>query len=280
MIDARGLRYDVDVENDLDEIAMQSPGPETSDLLRRFGRVVAPARQNELAPRSGSDAPWWHRPLRSRAVGQPAARRRARRRWRWRARERASAPLLEAAATLRDQGFGGVVTYSKKVFIPLTHLCRDICHYCVFASPPRRGEAAYMTREQMLEQARAAAAAGCKEALFTLGDKPELRYKAARDGLAELGHATTLEYLRDVGAARLRETGLLPHVNPGVMDAADFARAAPGVGVDGHHARERLGAAATRRAAPTTARPTRCRRAASRPSAWPARRASRSPPAS
>ena len=72
-----------------------------------------------------------------------------------------TAPLLEAAAALRDQGFGGVVTYSKKIFLPLTHLCRDICHYCVFARPPRRGEEAYMTREQVLEQARGAAAAGC-----------------------------------------------------------------------------------------------------------------------
>jgi FO synthase len=136
-------------------------------------------------------------------------------------------PLLEAAAALRDRGFGGVVTFSKKVFLPLTHLCRDICHYCVFARPPRRGEAAYMSREQVLDQARVAAAAGCKEALFTLGDQPERRYKAAREGLAELGHQTTLEYLREAAELVLRETGLLPHLNPGLMDGDDFAALRP-----------------------------------------------------
>ena len=135
--------------------------------------------------------------------------------------------MLEAASTLRDQGFGGVVTFSKKVFLPLTHLCRDICHYCVFARPPRRGEAAYMTRELILEQAGAAAAAGCKEALFTLGDKPERRYRAAREGLAELGHATTLEYLREAAQLVFEKTGLLPHLNPGLMTADDFAALRP-----------------------------------------------------
>jgi FO synthase len=135
--------------------------------------------------------------------------------------------LLEAAAALRDEEFGGVVTYSKKIFLPLTHLCRDICHYCVFARPPRRGEAAYMTREQVLEQASAAASAGCKEALFTLGDKPERRYRAAREGLSELGHSTTLEYLREAAQLVFEKTGLLPHLNPGLMDAADFAALRP-----------------------------------------------------
>ena len=84
-----------------------------------------------------------------------------------------------------------------------------------------------MTREQVLEQARGAAAAGCKEALFTLGDKPERRYKAAREGLAALGHSTTLEYLREAAELVFRETGLLPHLNPGLMDAADFAALRP-----------------------------------------------------
>ncbi len=139
----------------------------------------------------------------------------------------ALSPLLEAASALRDQGFGGVVTYSKKVFLPLTHLCRDICHYCVFARPPRRGEAAYMTREQVLEQAGAAAAAGCKEALFTLGDKPERRYRAARQDLAELGHATTLDYLREAAQLVFEKTGLLPHLNPGLMTAGDVAALRP-----------------------------------------------------
>ncbi len=86
------------------------------------------------------------------------------------------APLMRAAAETRDAGHGGLVSYSRKVFIPLTHLCRDVCHYCTFAQPPRRGEASYLAPDQVLAIARAGAMAGCKEALFTLGDKPELRY--------------------------------------------------------------------------------------------------------
>ncbi|MEE2778688.1 MAG: 5-amino-6-(D-ribitylamino)uracil--L-tyrosine 4-hydroxyphenyl transferase CofH [Acidobacteriota bacterium] len=136
-------------------------------------------------------------------------------------------PLIAAAGEVRDRGFGGVVTYSKKVFLPLTHLCRDICHYCVFARPPRKGETVYMSRVEVLAQARAAAEAGCKEALFTLGDKPERRYKAAREALAELGHETTLGYLREVAELVFHETGLLPHLNPGLLDADDFAALRP-----------------------------------------------------
>ncbi|MBV9586090.1 MAG: 7,8-didemethyl-8-hydroxy-5-deazariboflavin synthase CofG, partial [Alphaproteobacteria bacterium] len=131
---------------------------------------------------------------------------------------------MPVAAALRDCGHGNLVSYSKKVFIPLTQLCRDVCHYCTFAHPPRRGEAAYLDREQVLAIAHAGAKAGCKEALFTLGDKPELRYGAARDALARLGHDTTLSYLAEMAALVLKETGLLPHLNPGVMSRADIAR--------------------------------------------------------
>jgi FO synthase len=115
-----------------------------------------------------------------------------------------------------------LVTYSPKVFIPLTKLCRDVCHYCTFAQPPRRGERAYMSGDEVLSVARAGAEAGCHEALFTLGDKPELRYRAAREELAELGCETTLEYLARMCELVLAETGLLPHVNPGVMTRADL----------------------------------------------------------
>ena len=111
------------------------------------------------------------------------------------------APLLDCAAALRDRVHPDVVTYSRKVFIPLTHLCRDVCHYCTFARPPRRGEAAFMTPDEVLRVAEAGAASGCKEALFTLGDKPELRYRAAREGLEELGYESTLAYLADDGEA-------------------------------------------------------------------------------
>ena len=131
--------------------------------------------------------------------------------------------LITAAAERRDAAHGGLVTYSRKVFIPLTQLCRDVCHYCTFAHPPRQGEAAFLTREQVLEIARAGREAGCKEALFTLGDKPERRYGRVRGELAELGHPTTLSYLAEAAELVLRETGLLPHVNPGVLAAADVA---------------------------------------------------------
>ena len=133
------------------------------------------------------------------------------------------APLddLLAAARERRRG-GGLVTFSPKVFIPLTTLCRDVCGYCTFARPPRRGERAYLRDEEVLAIARAGAAAGCTEALFTLGDKPELRYKVARAELAELGCATTLEYLGRVAKLVLEETGLLPHLNPGVMTSAEL----------------------------------------------------------
>ncbi len=139
-----------------------------------------------------------------------------------------TAPLQEllAAARERRRG-GGLVTYSPKVFIPLTTLCRDVCGYCTFARPPRRGERAFRTEEEVLAIARAGAAAGCTEALFTLGDKPELRYKVARAELAELGCETTLEYLGRAAKLVLDETGLLPHLNPGVMSREDLVALRP-----------------------------------------------------
>src|SRR5262249_60583837 len=103
--------------------------------------------------------------------------------------------LMAAARAVREAERGRLVPYSPKVFIPLTKLCRDVCHYCTFARPPRRGERAYMAIDEVLDVARAGERAGCREALFTLGDKPELRYRAARDELAALGFGTTLEYL-------------------------------------------------------------------------------------
>jgi FO synthase len=127
----------------------------------------------------------------------------------------------EVACELRDRGKGVLVTYSPKVFIPLTKLCRDVCHYCTFARPPRRGERAYMSPDEVLAVARRGAEAGCHEALFTLGDKPELRYRAARDELAALGCETTLQYLALTAGLVLRELGLLPHVNAGVMGVDD-----------------------------------------------------------
>ena len=138
--------------------------------------------------------------------------------------ERSDLPQMMAeAAELRDRHYGRKITYSRKVFIPLTKLCRDVCHYCTFAQPPRNLEEAFLSPEQVLAIAGDGAAAGCKEALFTLGDKPELRYQAARDALAEFGHETTLSYLREMALLVFEETGLLPHLNPGVLEAGDYA---------------------------------------------------------
>jgi FO synthase len=130
--------------------------------------------------------------------------------------------LMEVAAKLRDDGHQTAVSYSRKVFIPLTHLCRDVCHYCTFAQVPRKLKAPYLAPEEVLKIAEDGAAAGCKEALFTLGDKPELRYKAARDGLKELKQESTLSYLRDMAQLVFDETGLFPHLNPGLMNADEF----------------------------------------------------------
>jgi len=142
---------------------------------------------------------------------------------RWVALQAGAEALIAQASRLRDLGHGEVVSYSRKVFIPLTRLCRDVCHYCTFATTPRKGARAYLSPEEVLEIARAGERAGCHEALFTLGDKPELRYAAAREELARLGHPTTLSYLAEMCALLLHETSLLPHVNPGVMSREEVA---------------------------------------------------------
>ena len=142
--------------------------------------------------------------------------------------------LMASAVTLRDQGFRDVVTYSKKVFIPLTHLCRDVCHYCTFAQAPKRVTSPYMTLDEVLAVARHGATLGCKEALFTLGERPELRYKAAREALQRMGYASTLDYLRAAADAVFRDSGLLPHLNPGTLTVAEFAtlrEVAPSMGL-------------------------------------------------
>lgn len=135
--------------------------------------------------------------------------------------------LIRDAEALTLAHHGSLVTYSRKVFIPLTRLCRDVCHYCTFATTPSHVESAYLDREAVLQIARAGAKAGCREALFTLGDLPEARHPAARKALAALGHETTLSYLREVAQLVLDETGLLPHLNPGLMADADFAALRP-----------------------------------------------------
>ncbi|HEY0693137.1 MAG TPA: 7,8-didemethyl-8-hydroxy-5-deazariboflavin synthase CofG, partial [Kribbella sp.] len=140
--------------------------------------------------------------------------------------------LMATAARVRDQGLAdagrsGIVTYSKKVFIPLTRLCRDRCHYCTFATTPGRVHAPYMSPDEVLEIARQGAALGCKEALFTLGDAPEDRWDAAAKWLEEAGYDSTLDYVRAMAIRVLEETGLLPHLNPGVMSWQDIQRLKP-----------------------------------------------------
>ena len=135
--------------------------------------------------------------------------------------------LLERARDLTLDGFGLRVGYSRKVFIPLTQLCRDVCHYCTFAAPPKKGQRAYLTIDEVLEIARQGAASGCDEALFTLGDKPELRYPSARAELEAVGFSSTLEYLEYCARRVFEETGLLPHLNPGVMTREEMRRLRP-----------------------------------------------------
>jgi FO synthase len=134
-----------------------------------------------------------------------------------------TAALVEMASIVRDKGHGNVVTYSRKVFIPLTHLCRDVCHYCTFARTPKKAIRPFMPVEEVLELCRQGASMGCQEALFTLGEKPELRYSTARQALREMGFASTLEYVREVAGQVLAHTGLLPHINAGCMDASEIA---------------------------------------------------------
>ncbi|GAB3804916.1 bifunctional FO biosynthesis protein CofGH [Humibacter antri] len=144
--------------------------------------------------------------------------------------------LLGIAGRLRDAGLERagrprVITYSRKVFIPLTHLCQDRCHYCIFVQTPgklaKAGISPFLSEDEVLEIARQGAAMGCKEALFTLGDRPENRWAVAREWLTEHGYASTLEYMRAVAIRVLEETGLLPHLNPGVMSWAELQRLKP-----------------------------------------------------
>jgi FO synthase len=161
-----------------------------------------------------------------------------------------TAPLdaLMAEARARRDARGGPLTparmtYSRKVFIPLTRLCADVCHYCTFATTPARLASPFLSEADVLEIARAGQAVGCKEALFTLGDAPERRYAAAQDWLADHGFARTIDYVRHCAGLVLRETGLLPHINAGLMDEADytaFKPVAPSCGLMLESAADRL----------------------------------------
>jgi 7,8-didemethyl-8-hydroxy-5-deazariboflavin synthase CofG subunit len=135
--------------------------------------------------------------------------------------------LFEDASAIRDARTGPVITYSRKVFIPLTNLCRDRCGYCTFAREPGDAKAHTMSPEEVLAVARAGKEAGCKEALFSLGDKPELRYPEYREWLEQRGFCSTIEYLRAMCQLVFEETGLLPHANPGVLSREEMEQLRP-----------------------------------------------------
>jgi FO synthase len=132
--------------------------------------------------------------------------------------------LMTEASRLRDLGHGNRISYSRKVFIPLTRLCRDVCRYCTFSASPSQVPAPFLSPEQVLDIARAGARAGCHEALFTLGDQPEARWPQARAALDAMGYASTIDYVAAMAERVLRETGLLPHANPGVMTREQLAQ--------------------------------------------------------
>ncbi|MFN0000865.1 MAG: 5-amino-6-(D-ribitylamino)uracil--L-tyrosine 4-hydroxyphenyl transferase CofH [Burkholderiaceae bacterium] len=135
--------------------------------------------------------------------------------------------LLSQAGEIRDRGHGRKISYSRKVFIPLTKLCRDVCHYCTFAEKPRKNRPPYLSLDEVLAIAERGRQAGCHEALFTLGDNPEARYAVARQALDSMGHASTLAYVAHAAATVIEKTGLLPHLNPGVMTRDELAMLRP-----------------------------------------------------
>ena len=135
--------------------------------------------------------------------------------------------LIQSSYEKKQIHFRNLLTYSPKVFIPLTFLCRDVCHYCTFAKTPKKVETPYLSIEQVIAIAKEGEANGCFEALFTLGDKPELRYKAAREWLEANGFKTTNEYLGACAAAVLNETSLIPHLNPGCLTPSEITQLKP-----------------------------------------------------
>ena len=197
--------------------------------------------------------------------------------------------LCAAAARVRDAGLEaagrpGVVTYSPKVFIPVTRLCRDRCHYCTFVETPgqaaRDGRAPYLSPDEILEIAREGAELGCLEALFTLGDRPEDRWPEAREWLDEQGYDSTLAYVRAMAVRVLEETGLLPHLNPGVHELGGAEPAQAGLPLDGDDARDHLAAAVRDQGrGPLRLSPTRTPTSGCGCSRTPAGCRSRSPPA-
>jgi FO synthase len=198
---------------------------DTADDLQRFAEMLDAATElppfEKLALRLGVRRPESDRGV---AAGASAA---ACANDPWHLVRAAARDLTAEAARLRDEGFGALITYSRKVFLPLTQLCRDSCHYCTFAKAPRHVPRPFMSVEEAVAVATQGAQLGCKEALFTLGERPELRYRAARVWLDANGFASTLHYLAHVAAAVRDRTGLLPHINAGCMSPDEMALLKP-----------------------------------------------------
>ena len=133
-----------------------------------------------------------------------------------------SESLVKESFNLKKEYFGNVISYSPKVFIPLTFLCRDVCHYCTFAKTPKNISEPYMDLEKVLEISKKGESLGCLEALITLGDKPELRYKTARDYLHKKGLNSTIDYIKKASQLIIDETQLIPHLNPGCLTSCDI----------------------------------------------------------
>ncbi len=178
---------------------------------------------------------------------------------------------------MRRAGRPGTITYSRKVFVPITRLCRDRCHYCTFATVPGRLPVLFLSEEDVLAIAREGAAMGCKEALFTLGDAPEDRWPAARAWLSERGFSSTLEYVQHLARRVLDETGLLPHLNPGVMSFEALTASRPLAPSMGMMLETTSGGCGRNPVRSTTAPPTRTPSCGCGCCATPAGRASRSP---
>jgi len=231
LVDDPAFQCDIDTPGDLRSLCRQAPDCDTVDYLRRSGLIagLADVEPASIEPLDASGGDATDLPDREQLLEFG---------------ERSTLPqLMATAGEIRDRGFGSLVTYSPKVFIPLTELCRDVCHYCTYAKTPRRVDQVYLSPEQVLAIASQGRDAGCREALFTLGDKPELRYRAAREALERMGYVSTLDYVADMADLVRRETGLLPHLNAGIMTPADYARlrsVAPSMGLMLESAAERL----------------------------------------
>jgi len=204
---APAVSFDIDSPQDLETFAAMLRDRPSADPLARLLRAVQSTSLAEPGPRLDALLP---------ASADASRLARA-----------SAAELIERAAQLRDLGFGALISYSPKVFLPLTQLCRDSCHYCTFAKAPRHVRSPYLSIEEAVRVAAQGAQLGCLEALFTLGERPELRYRAARDWLAANGYSSTLDYVKHAAAAVRDRTGLLPHINAGCMSAEEMAMLRP-----------------------------------------------------